>query len=120
MLPPAEALGAAVRHEDRRLVSLAWTHDPVWLIVYVLTAYRLTRLWTRDLLPPLPAIRDYVATRYAHKAWSLLFDCPWCAGFHIAWMVALIESSPLATAWHWVAVPLAASAVIGLLSAREE
>lgn len=102
-------------------MSLAWVHDPVWLIVYALTSFRLTRLWTRDSLPPLPALRNKVQLKWGRHAWVELMDCPWCAGFWISVGVMLVSSSPLAPVWQWVAVPLALSAVAGLLSAvREE
>jgi Protein of unknown function (DUF1360) len=101
-------------------MTLAWVHDPLWLLIYALSSFRLTRLWTQDTLPPLPALRVYVATRWGGRAWTELMDCPWCAGFWISLGVVLVSSSPLAPAWQWVAVPLAISAVVGLLAALNE
>lgn len=101
-------------------MTLAWVPAWAWLPIYALAAFRLTVLWTRDTLPPLPQLRQYVATRWGHKAWSELMDCPWCAGFWFSLGVVLVSSSPLAPAWQWLAVPLALSAVTGLLAARSE
>jgi hypothetical protein len=41
-------------------VSLAWLPAAWWPVVYVLASYRITRLITRDSLPPLPRMRQYV------------------------------------------------------------
>jgi hypothetical protein len=102
------------------LVSLAWIQSPIWLVVYALAAFRLTILWTRDDIPPMPAFRQYVATRWGHTEWSALVDCPWCAGVWWSFGVVLVASSPLAVAFQWVAVPLAIAAVVGLLADRKE
>lgn len=101
-------------------MTLTWTHDPAWLVIYALAAYRLTRLVTRDSLPPFPALRQTVLTRYGTRWWAPLIDCAWCLGFHVSWVIMLVASSPLATAWQWIAVPLALSAVVGLLSRRDD
>lgn len=101
-------------------MTLAWVNDPLWLLVHALAAYRLTRLWTRDSLPPLPRMREAVYQRWGNRPWVMLVDCPWCAGFWISVGVVLVASSPVAVAWQWLAVPLAFSAVAGLLSARDE
>lgn len=106
-------------------MNLAWLHDPVWLVVNALAAFRLTRLWTRDSLPPLPSIRQYVLDRLDKGREALpehpltaLVDCPWCIGFWISVaVVALMSALP-----HWwpvVAVPLAFSAVVGWLASRD-
>lgn len=101
-------------------MSTGWLHDPVLLIVYALTSYRLTRLWTLDSLPPLPALRAKVRLKWGRHAWTELMDCPWCAGFWISLGVTLIASSPAEPVFRWVAVPLAFSAVVGLLHAVRE
>lgn len=100
-------------------MTLAWVTS-WWAVVYALTAYRLTRLWTRDSLPPLPAFRQYVLTRWGHRSWSALVDCPWCSGFWISVGVVLVASSPVAPVFQWVAVPLAVSAVVGLIATWEK
>ncbi|MGL4809894.1 MAG: hypothetical protein ACRC4O_14205, partial [Giesbergeria sp.] len=41
-------------------MNTKWMRDPVALTVNALAAYRLTRLWTRDSLPPLPRVRQHV------------------------------------------------------------
>lgn len=101
-------------------MSLGWLHDPVLLIVYALTSFRLTRLWTLDSLPPLPRLRYAARLRWGSRAWVELMDCPWCAGFWISLGVTLLASSPVEPAFRWVAVPLALSAVVGLLHAVRE
>lgn len=100
-------------------MSLAWAASPLALIIQVLAAYRLTRLWTRDTLPPLPRLRDTVTARWGDRAWSELFTCPWCAGFWISVAVVALASSPLAPAWNWLALALAISAVVGKLAAHD-
>lgn len=104
-------------------MTLAWLHDPVWLIVNALASYRLTRLWTRDWLPPLPRVRQYVIDRLnegrdSEHPGTKLVDCPWCIGFWIgAAVTAIMSATP-----HWwpvVAVPLAFSAVTGQLASRD-
>lgn len=101
-------------------MNLAWVHDPVWLVAYALASYRLTRLWTRDSLPPLPALRQTVLTKYGTRWWAPLMDCTWCAGWWISLVVVLLASSPVAVAFRWVALPLAFSAVVGLLARRDD
>lgn len=100
-------------------MTLAWVTSP-WVFVWTLAAARLTRLWTRDSLPPLPAFRQYVATRWGHKAWSELVDCPWCAGFWITVACCAAASTPAEPVLRWVAVPLALSMVASLLAAHGE
>lgn len=101
-------------------MTLAWVENPFWLAIYALTAYRLTRLVTRDSLPPFPALRQTVLTRWGTRWWAPLIDCPWCLGFHVSWVVMLLASSPAAVVFRWVAVPLAFSAVVGLLARRDD
>jgi hypothetical protein len=100
-------------------VSLAWATSPL-VFIWALAAARLTRLWTRDSLPPLPAFRQYVATRWGHKAWSELVDCPWCAGFWITLGACAVASTPAEPVLRWVAVPLALSMIVSLLAAHGE
>jgi hypothetical protein len=102
---------------------LDWLHDPVWLIVNALAACRLTRLWTRDSLPPLPRVRQTVIDKLnegresEHPATALV-DCAWCIGFWIgAGVVAIMSVIP--HVWPIVAVPLAFSTVTGWLASRD-
>lgn len=41
-------------------MNLEWITSPLWLIINALAAYRLTRLWVEDMLPPLPRVRDRI------------------------------------------------------------
>jgi hypothetical protein len=52
-------------------VNLTWTAQPVALIINALAAYRLTRLWIDDMLPPLPRIRKWIDKRTGW--WSLIY-----------------------------------------------
>lgn len=101
------------------MVTLAWVTTP-WVFVWVLAAARLTRLWTRDSLPPLPRFRQYVATRWGNRAWAELVDCPWCAGFWITSACCAVASTPAEPVLRWVAVPLALSMVASLLASQGE
>lgn len=136
--------------------SLAWTASPLWLAVNALAAYRLTRLWVADMLPPLPRLRQSVEA-WAHERWApaqakereqtylhssppskmppdsdheltslfatyggtpplaYLVTCAWCSGYWISLAVFLLATLFPAAVWAFVAVPLAFSAVTGLL-----
>jgi hypothetical protein len=116
-------------------------------VLNALVAYRLTRLWIEDALPPLPRVRQYLGrrayerwTRQTHPAeattarWSeiddlkrayddtpplsYLLDCYWCSGFWISLAVFLVASLIPLTVWILIAVPFALSAVVGLLGSR--
>lgn len=105
-----------------------WLTEPASLAVHALAAYRLTRLWTRDMVPPMPAIRARIAQRLqAHEdahdgvphPLAPLTDCPWCVGFWISVGVVAVASSPARRAWAPLAAALAFSAVTGQLAERE-
>lgn len=99
-------------------MSLYWIADPLLLLINILAAYRLTRLWTRDSLPPLPKVRQTLQQKLGDNPLVELTDCAWCAGWWIALGTTLIAST--GSWWLWVATPLAMSAVIGLLAARDD
>ena len=124
-------------------VNLTWIGSPVWLVVNALVAYRLTRLWIQDMVPPLPWLRDKIKTwahrdfnnstsenptidrwtaqveRYGQPPILYLVDCYWCAGYWISLLTFLAASIIPATAWTIFALPLALSAVVGLLGTRD-
>lgn len=100
-------------------MSLTWVMTP-WVFVWTLAAARLTRLWTRDSLPPLPAFRQYVLTCWGTRPWVELVDCPWCAGFWITVATCAVASTPAEPVLRWGAVPLALSMVVSLLAAHGE
>jgi hypothetical protein len=87
-----------------------------WSVVYVLAAYRITRLLTHDSFPPIQRVRDYVLNRWANNPWSELADCPWCMGVWVAIGTTMIVSTPAATVYQWIAVPLAMATIIGLIA----
>lgn len=90
-----------------------------WAVVYVLAAARVTILITRDSLPPMARMRDYVSSRWGRSDWSELIVCPWCMGFWVSVGAFLVASTPADTVGRWVAVPFAMSTVVGLLASRE-
>lgn len=151
--------------------DLAWVASPLWLVVNALAAFRLTRLWVADMLPPLPRMRDAVErwaterwapdkalerheeTRHADPmaisresggvlspahddpdralltTWSLyggtpplayLVTCAWCSGYWISLGVFLAATLFPTVVWAFLAVPLAFSAVVGLLHTAAE
>lgn len=90
----------------------------VWLLVDALAVYRLTRLITRDSLPPIQHARNRVLDRWGTSPWSELAVCPWCMSVWIAGpvIVARLETP---TWWSPLALLLAYSTVTGQLSERE-
>lgn len=128
-------------------MNLAWTTDPLWLVLNSLMAYRLTQLWVSDDLPPLPMVRLWLWRR-AERAWikrthpkeataerwekiedlkrqysdeppvTALWTCYACAGFWMCVGVTLGASLIPLAVWTFAAVPFAMSTVIGLLAAR--
>jgi hypothetical protein len=101
-------------------VSLAWLPAAWWPVVYVLASYRITRLITRDSLPPLPRMRQYVFDRWEGRPIAELIDCPWCMGFWISTGVVLVASTPVDAMWRWLALPLALSTIVGCIASRFE
>lgn len=127
--------------------SLEWTTSPLWLVVNALVAFRLTRLWVSDMLPPLPRVRDAVE-RWALSRWpatgaignpeapaehqateriyggtpplAYLVNCAWCSGYWVSLAVFLVATLLPAAVWVFLAVPLAFSAVVGLLHTAAE
>jgi hypothetical protein len=127
-------------------VTLEWVTNPLWLIINALAAYRLTRLWVADMLPPMPGLRDLIQNN-AHRNWDVkgiepdsadpekarkwivyggtpplayLVTCAWCSGYWISLAVFLAASLIPTTVWAFLAVPLAFSAVVGLLHQATE
>lgn len=89
-----------------------------WLLIDALAVYRLTRLITRDTLPPIVRVRDYVLERWRDRALTELAVCPWCISFWLA--VGVLAARMVAPApWSLVSLTLAWSAIAGLLSTRD-
>ena len=130
-------------------MSLQWTSDPLALILAALTAYRLTRLWVHDTLPPLPRIRNWLEERILNR-WDRqtlyrpsmgekeigrrratrriyedtpplvsLLNCSWCSGFWISCAVFAAASLLPTAAWTVISVPFALSALVGLIGSRD-
>lgn len=120
-------------------MSLAWTTDPLWLVINALMTFRLTHAWIEDKLPPLPwlrekiqeyALRDSGATgerffryqkrvaRYEQPPLLYLIDCYGCAGYWISLAVFLGASLVPLAVWAFLAVPLAVSAAVMLTASR--
>lgn len=100
-------------------MNLAWV-GTIWFIIYALAAYRVTRLITRDSLPPIARLRDHVIDRWGDNPWSELIVCPWCMGFWVSVAATALASSPADVVTRWIAVPFAMSAVVGLLASRDD
>jgi hypothetical protein len=109
-------------------VNTKWMTSPTALAVNALAAYRLTRLVTRDSLPPLPAVRQHVLDKLdeiqnrrgvtADHPLTELVHCPWCVGFWIS--VGVVGAATLAPrAWRPLATALAFSAVVANIATRE-
>lgn len=123
-------------------MQLAWVSSPLFL-VYALATFRITRLWLTDSLPPLPHVRTrlrmWLGKRRARAlhtetqaskrtAMELarehhlvkLLTCAWCVGFWVSAVAVIVASTPAEPYLRPVAVVLAFSAVVGLLSGRDE
>lgn len=121
-------------------MDFTWVSHPVWFVVVALAAYRLTRLWVEDSLPPLPRVRAAI-DRWAQDRWdakvyaderprdshlrhlygqdaplSALVSCYWCSGFWFALGCVLVATLVPLQVWALPFLALALSAVTGLLS----
>jgi hypothetical protein len=130
-------------------VSLQWTSDPLSVALAALVAYRLTRLWVTDTLPPLPRLRNWLDQRITNR-WerrtlykpsmdakeirrrretravyqdtpplTYLLNCYDCSGFWISAGVVLAASLLPPTVWTVLAMPFALSALVGLIGSRD-
>lgn len=87
----------------------------VRVAVQAAAAYRLTRLLQVDSLPPLPAVRAWLITRYPDHPLIELVSCPWCLGFWVS--VGVVAADALVPKlWRPLALSLALSAAVGHLS----
>lgn len=75
-------------------------------LVIVLSAARMTRLWTYDDFPPVKAIRhgvfNFMAKRKWLRSWTPLTYCPYCVSF---WITLAVVLSGWLSDWHiawWV------------------
>lgn len=120
-------------------MNLDWALNPTALLVNILATFRLTRFIVQDAMPfgalrarALDALE--MRTPWYHKRWAdltaaevrrqkafdglhplaYLITCYWCAGLYLSVLVVTLAST--GTWWWWAAVPLAASAAIGLLA----
>ncbi len=100
----------------------------VRLAVQAAAAYRITRLIQEDQLPPLPWLRDKMATAQVGIDFSknrgklqdqmiYMVNCPWCLGFWVS--VAVLAADAIAPrVWRPLATALALSAAVGLARTR--
>jgi len=90
--------------------------DPFTFIVLALATFRLTRLITTDVITEF--IRTWVWKRFPLSTKTgYLFTCDWCMSIWFASLVT-ISYTIVPTATLFVALPLALSAVVGILAAR--
>lgn len=91
-------------------------HEPLTVLLVMLTVWRVTRVVVLDAFPPVAAVRDAVADRFGpDSSWAYLVECPWCVSMYVAPLVIvptilLGVSVPVP-----VLVGLAASGVTGLI-----
>lgn len=128
-LPDGETMQAAERPVNRRMLAVTPPeHAFVWwtLVVDVLAAARLTRLATKDSLPPLKDAREAALRRWRGSPWAVLVVCPWCFGFWFALLVFGVHvllaftAGPTGVAvYAMLLAPFAISHLIGLMSELE-
>lgn len=110
------------------MINTKWMTNAVALTVNGLAAYRLTRLLTRDSLPPLPLVRQHVLDKLdeiqnakgaaQEHPLAELVHCPWCVGFWVS--VGVVGAATFAPrAWRPLATALAFSAVVANIAVRE-
>lgn len=93
----------------------------------VLAAARITRLITRDQLPPVRNARQNLLRRGKGSEWSALWVCPWCMSFHVALLILLghllvsvFWGVDGAAVWALLLAPLAISHVVGFFAEFEK
>lgn len=100
----------------------------VTLILVALATHRVTRLITRDVFPPIRAVREWIERRLGSEHWlAYLTQCDWCASVYVAAGLtsglAVLVARVLHTSWFpwplWILVGAAASTVTGLIAQRE-
>lgn len=124
-------------------MELAWVTQG-WFVLVALAAYRLTRLWISDKLPPLPLLREKILTwvdrdftnsteenptidrwtakvaLYGAMPLSYLVTCYWCVGFWISLGTAAFAAFTPPWLWQPAVAVLALSAVVGLLGRLDD
>lgn len=92
--------------------------EVVTLILLALAVYRLTRLITADMFPPIAALRAWPARRFGEESsWAYLAECPWCVSMYVATaLVVGVDLLATVSVPLPVLAPLACSAVTGFLA----
>lgn len=111
----------------RRVLPLA-TGFPWWAVLCdVLAVARLTRVATRDHLPPAQQLRSRLIRRGNGSPWSAVWVCPWCLGFWVALVVlglhvllALLTGLVGVVVYELLLAPLAVSHIVGMLAELEK
>lgn len=93
----------------------------------VLATARVTRLATRDHLPPALRLRQQLLHRGRNSPWSAVWVCPWCLGFWVAVIVlglhlllAAITGLAGVVVYELLLAPFAISHVVGMLAELEK
>lgn len=101
---------------------------PWWAVLCdVLATARLTRLATRDHLPPVMEWRQQLIRWGNGSPWAMLWVCPWCLGFWVAVAVLAVHVLLAATTgltgvvvYELLLAPFAISHIVGLLTELEK
>lgn len=88
--------------------------DPITLLIYVLAAYRLTRLIIQDEITE--PLRERIWKRFPpHTKAGYLITCPWCVSVYVATLLTL-SYILIPSVMFTIALILALSAAAGILS----
>jgi hypothetical protein len=87
------------------------------LLILTLATYRVTRLVVKDAITE-PLRRRTTERLNPDSKLRELLECPWCVGFWLSCAaVGLFALAPVTVTW--LALPLAISAVVGVLASHE-
>lgn len=99
-------------------MEISFLPSPFHFVILALASYRLTKLLIEDTI--LNSLREKVWEKFPPESTYLgyLTTCPWCVGWWLS-LVLFFCYTIVLTPTMWFCVPLAMSAIVGLLSALE-
>jgi hypothetical protein len=88
----------------------------IWLVLNALTAYRIVRLISRDVILKRP--RDWLRREY--DGWVVtLVHCPWCLGVWVGGLT-VVPTLLCPGVWMWVALTVSVMTIVGFLGQHDK